>query len=40
MKGYEDYQAFVQKWVDEIPKHWGFYRIKRIFAQRVEKMIL
>lgn len=37
MKQYDDYQAVAQKWVDEIPEHWDFYRIKRIFAQRVEK---
>lgn len=37
MKQYDDYQVVAQKWVDEIPEHWDFYRIKRIFAQRVEK---
>ena len=37
MKQYDDYQVVAQKWVDEIPEHWDFYRIKRIFTQRVEK---
>lgn len=37
MKQYDDYQVVAQKWIDEIPEHWDFYRIKRIFAQRVEK---
>lgn len=37
MKRYDDYQVVAQKWVNEIPEHWNFYRIKRIFAQRVEK---
>lgn len=37
MKRYEEYQNVDQKWVKDIPAHWDFYRIKRIFAQRVEK---
>ena len=37
MKRYEEYQNIDQKWVKDIPAHWDFYRIKRIFAQRVEK---
>lgn len=37
MKRYEEYQNVDQKWVKDIPVHWDFFRIKRIFAQRVEK---
>lgn len=37
MKQYDKYQTVTQKWVDKIPEHWDFYRIKRVFAQRVEK---
>lgn len=37
MKHYEKYQCVDQRWVKSIPSHWEFFRLKRIFAQRVEK---
>lgn len=37
MKQYEEYQIVDQQWVRRIPVHWDFFRIKRIFAQRIEK---
>lgn len=37
MKHYEKYQCVEQRWVKSIPLHWEFFRLKRIFAQRVEK---
>lgn len=37
MKHYEKYQCVDQRWVKSIPLHWEFFRLKRIFAQRVEK---
>ena len=36
-KTYDSYTSVNQKWVDSLPSHWKFQRLKNIFAMRKEK---
>ena len=37
MKRYEDYQTVSSLWVDSLPTHWEFSKLRSIFWQRKEK---
>ena len=37
MKGYGEYKCTDEFWLPQIPAHWQFQKVKRLFSERIEK---